>query len=85
MAEGDWIILAIVGAVFLVLGVIALLWGRHEEKRIFDHLAEQHDLREFTLKHVESPQPGALKLGGWLSLALGILLGIAALIMWLVA
>ena len=85
MAEGDWIILAIVGAVFLVLGILALLWGRHEEKKIFEYLAEQHDLREFTLKHVESPQPGALKLGGWLAVILGILLGIAALIMWLVA
>lgn len=85
MEAGDWVILAIIGGVFLLLGVIALLWGRYEEKKIFDYLAEQHDLREFTLKHVESPQPGALKIGGWLGIILGVILGIAALIVHLVA
>jgi hypothetical protein len=85
MEAGDWVILAIIGGVFLFLGVIALLWGRYEEKKIFDYLAEQHDLREFTLKHVESPQPGALKIGGWLGIILGVILGIAALIVHLVA
>lgn len=85
MEAGDWVILAIIGGVFLFLGIIALLWGRYEEKKIFDYLAEQHDLREFTLKHVESPQPGALKIGGWLGIILGVILGIVALIVHFVA
>jgi hypothetical protein len=85
MQAGDWVTLAVIGGVFVFLGLIALFWGRYEEKKIFDHLAEQHDLREFTLKHVESPQPGALKMGGWLGIALGLALGIAALIVYLVA
>ncbi len=84
MQEGDWVTLAIIGGVFVFIGLIALFWGRYEENKIFAHLAEQHDLREFTLKHVESPQPGALKLGGWLGIALGVALGIAALIVGLV-
>jgi hypothetical protein len=84
MHQGDWVTLAIIGGVFIILGLVALFWGRYEEKKIFDHLAEQHDLREFTLKHVESPQPGALKMGGWLGIALGVVLGIAALIVGLV-
>ncbi len=85
MQSGDWVILAIIGGVFVVLGFVALFWGRYEEQKIFAHLAEQHDLREFTLKHVESPQPGALKMGGWLGISLGVVLGIAALIVALVA
>jgi uncharacterized membrane protein len=85
MQAGDWVILVVIGGVFLFLGLVALFWGRYEEKKIFDHLAEQHDLREFTLKHVESPQPGALKMGGWLGIALGAALGIAALVVYLVA
>ncbi len=74
MTQGDWLVFVIIGAVFFCLGILALLWGRHEEKKIFEALAEQHDLREFTLKHVESPQPGALKLGGWIGLALAVIL-----------
>lgn len=80
MSEGEWLIFIIVGAVFFLLGIFAFLWGRYEEKKIFEALAEQHDLREFTLKHVESPQPGALKLGGWLGLAIGAILIVLGII-----
>ena len=80
MSEGEWLIFIIIGAVFFVLGILAFIWGRYEEKKIFEALAEQHDLREFTLKHVESPQPGALKLGGWLGLAIGVILIVLGII-----
>ena len=84
MQEGDWVTLAVIGGGFFFLGLIAPFWGWDEGKKIFSHLAGQHDLRAFTLKHVESPQPGALKLGGWLGIVLGVALGIAALIVGLV-
>ena len=85
MPQGDWYILMIVGGVFIVLGIIGIIWGRYEEKRIFDALAQQPDLREFTLKHVESPQPGALKTGGWIAIALGVLMLAVGIIFWLLA
>jgi hypothetical protein len=85
MPQGDWYILMIVGGVFIVLGIIGIIWGRYEEKRIFDALAQQPDLREFTLKHVESPQPGALKTGGWIAIALGGLMLAVGIVFWLLA
>ncbi|HUT67248.1 MAG TPA: hypothetical protein VMW86_01685 [Dehalococcoidales bacterium] len=85
MPQGDWFILMIVGGVFIVLGVVGLIWGWYEEKRLFEALAQQHDLREFSLKHVESPQPGALKMGGWIAIALGVLVLVAGIIFWLLA
>ncbi len=84
MPQGDWYILIIAGGVFVVLGAIGLLWGRHEEKRIFEALAQQTDLREFSLEHVETPQPGALKIGGWIAGALGVLMIVIGLILWLI-
>jgi hypothetical protein len=78
----NWYILVIVGAIFLALGLIAIFWGIHEEKRIFEELAAKPDLREFSLKHVESPQPGALKIGGWISIAVGAIVIIVGIIMW---
>jgi hypothetical protein len=85
MPQGDWFILVIVGGVFIVLGIIGIIWGRYEEKRIFEALAQQPDLREFTLKHIESPQPGALKVGGWIAIALGVLLLAVGIIFWLLS
>jgi hypothetical protein len=70
-----------VGGGFILLGIITILWGRYEEKRLFDALAEKRDLREFSLKHVETPQPGALRIGGWISIALGALLLLVGIIL----
>ena len=82
MDQGDWYILAIVGAIFIVLGIIGVFWGVREEKRLFEALAAKPDLREFSLRHVESPQPGALKIGGWIAVALGVILLVVGIIIW---
>ena len=82
MDQGDWYILAIVGAIFIVLGIIGVYWGVREEKRLFEALATKPDLREFSLRHVESPQPGALKIGGWIAGALGVILLVVGIIIW---
>ena len=81
MSSGEAIILMGVGGGFILLGIIAILWGRYEEKRLFDALAEKRDLREFSLNHVDSPQPGALRIGGWISIALGALLLLVGIIL----
>ena len=82
MPEGKWFVLVIVGGVFLILGIIGILWGIREEKRIFEALSRKPDLREFSLRHVESPQPGALKIGGWIAITLGVLMVVAGIIFW---
>ena len=82
MPEGKWFVLVIVGGVFLILGIIGILSGIREEKRIFEALSRKPDLREFSLRHVESPQPGALKIGGWIAIAVGVLMVVAGIIFW---
>jgi multisubunit Na+/H+ antiporter MnhB subunit len=82
MEHGDWYILAITGGVFIILGITALLLGIREEKKLFESLAAKPDLREFSLKHVESPQPGALKIGGWIAIAVGVIVLAVAIIQW---
>jgi hypothetical protein len=82
MEQGNWYILAIVGGIFIILGIIGIFWGVREEKKLFEELAAKHDLREFSLKHIESPQPGALKIGGWIAIALGVIIVVLAIIQW---
>jgi hypothetical protein len=81
MSAGDAIILMSAGGGFILLGIIGILWGRHEEKRLFEELSKKPDLREFSLKHVETPQPGALLIGGWIAIALGALMLLIGIIL----
>ena len=85
MPEGDWFILMGIGGGFIILGIIGLIWGRHEEKSYFEALAEQRDMREFVSHWPERPQPGAVKIGGWIAVILGVLLLIVGIIFWLLA
>jgi uncharacterized membrane protein len=80
MAQGDWFILLIVGGVFLIIGIILLLWGRYEGKRLLEALASRRDLREFTLGNKANPQPLALKIGGWIAIAVGVILLVVGII-----
>jgi cytochrome b subunit of formate dehydrogenase len=82
MPQGDWYIPVIVGGIFIILGVIGIFWGRYEAKRLFEALAAKPDLREFTLGNKGSPQPGAIKLGGWIAIALGVLMVVTGIIFW---
>jgi hypothetical protein len=81
MSGKDWYILIIIGGVFLILGIGAIIWGMVEEKRIFEALSKKPDLREFTFKHIESPQPGALKAGGWIAVGISVIVIAAGIVM----
>ncbi len=83
MPDSSWYVLVIVGGVFVVLGIGGLVWGWYEEKRLFEELAAKPDLREFSLKHIDSPQPGALKIGGWIAVAVGVITAAVGLVFWL--
>ncbi len=85
MPHGDWFILMGVGGGFIVLGLIGLFWGRHEEKSYFEALANRPDLREFVSHWPERPQPGALRTGGWIAVILGVLMLVVGIIFWLTA
>ncbi len=82
MPQGDSLILVISGGILLFLGIIGVLWGIFEEKQLFDSLSKKPDLREFTLNHYKSPQPAALKIGGWIALILGLILLAVGIILW---
>jgi hypothetical protein len=80
MANEDFFFLTVVGGVFLVLGLFAMFWGRREEKQYFEKIATRTgDLREFMNAWPPRPQPGALKLGGWIAIAIGVLTAITGL------
>lgn len=76
MASQEWLIPVVVGVVFIILGLGSVVWGRREEKRYYDALATRTDLREFMAHWPGRPEPGALKAGGWIAVAVGAVIAI---------
>jgi len=66
----------VLGAVFISIGIGTIIWGKREEKNYYDSLTDRKDLREYFEHWPMRPQPGALKIGGWLALAVGIIIAL---------
>ena len=84
MSHGDWFIIMGMGGVFILLGIIAFFRGKREEKSYYNSIASRHDVREFLEHEPERPEPGALKIGGWIAMAIGLLMLImgGAFLLW---
>ena len=74
MPYHGWLIPMVVGVVFVVLGLGAIIWGNREEKSYYDSLSTRTDLREFFSHWPKRPEPGALKIGGWIAIAVGLVM-----------
>ena len=74
MLERDCFILMGLGGLFILLGLAALLWGRREEKGYYDSLSTRTDVREYLEHSPEHPELGALKIGGWIAIAIGVIM-----------
>jgi len=74
MPQGDLFVLMGMGGLFILLGLAALIWGKSEEKGYYDSLSSRPDTREFLERWPQRPQFGALKIGGWIAIAIGLLM-----------
>ena len=79
----DYFFMMGLGGLFLILGLGALFWGRGEEEDYYASMSTRTDMREFLERGPERPGLGALQLGGWIILSLGLLLIIAGGVLWL--
>lgn len=84
MACRDCFIMMGMGGFFVLLGIGAIFWNRSEEQGYYDGVVSRTDVKEFFDRSPERAGLGALKIGGWLAISLGILLIAAggALLLW---
>ena len=84
MPRQDCFVLMGMGGLFVLLGLAAIIWGRSEEKSYYNSLSTRPDKREFLEHWPQRPQFGALKIGGWIAIAIGALMIVAggALLLW---
>ena len=74
MSQSDLFTLMGIGGLFILLGLGAIIWGRSEEKSYYNSLSTRRDTREFLEHWPPRPQLGALKIGGRIALAIGVLM-----------
>ena len=70
----EWLVVIGLGGLFILLGIGSMLWGRGEERGYYDAVSARPDVREFLEHSPEVPEPGALKIGGWIAIAVGMLM-----------
>ncbi len=83
MSQQDWFVLLGMGGLFILLGLAAIIWGRSEEKSYYDSLSTRNDAREFLEHWPYRPQFEALKIGGWIAIAIGVLMIVMGGAFWL--
>ncbi len=84
MISDYWGVPVIAGAVIFFIGVGLIIWGTREAANYYNSLITRFDLREFFSHWPPRPQPGALKAGGWIAIAVGIVLvGFGGILYWL--
>ena len=74
MPERDLLILIGMGGLFVILGIGAIFWGKGEERSYYSAMSTRSDAREFLEHEPERPEPGALKIGGWIAIGIGLLM-----------
>jgi len=75
MLYRDCLMLMGVGGLFIIIGLAAIIWGKREEKGYYNALSKRPgDTREFMEHWPPRLQPGALKAGGWIAIAIGVVM-----------
>jgi hypothetical protein len=83
VTSGEYFIPIGIGGFFAIVGIILIFLGRGEERNYYESLAQRPDAREFLEHWPERPRVGALKIGGWITLIIGLLLMIMGGAFWL--
>ena len=82
MLQADWFILMGVGGFFILLGLGAIIWDKREKKSYYNAASAQRDVREYLEHQPERPELGALKLGGWIAIAIGLVMIAVGGVFW---
>lgn len=74
MPYPDSFIIMVMGGAFFVAGIAMLFWGRRREKSYYNSLSTRPDLREFLERSPEHPEHSSVKIGGWVSIIVGLVM-----------
>jgi hypothetical protein len=79
MNHQELVITAIIGGVFVILGFIGFFWSRREEGAWYTSISKKIDVREFLDHSPGRQEPNALRTGGKICIAVGLVILLIAL------
>jgi len=82
MLQADWFMLVVGGGLFILLGLAAIIWGKSEERGYYDSLYTRPDVREYLEQSPQRPEHVALKIGGWIAIAIGLVMLVMGGVFW---
>ena len=86
MAEGSYQVALILGGLFVLLGIIFVFWNRREKAKYYNSiLLTRRDIKETITREHERFWLHAWRIGGWISLIIGVVLLIIGGILWYLA
>ncbi|MDH4067437.1 MAG: hypothetical protein OEU97_00710 [Dehalococcoidia bacterium] len=83
MLDGSYRVILVLGGFFVLLGIAFVFWNRREKNKYYNSiLLTQRDIKETITHEHERFWLQAWKIGGWISLVVGIVLLIIGVIFW---
>lgn len=76
------LIMLLLGAFFVVGGFLVAALAAYHQERTLDRLAQRPDMRSFVFENLHNPS-GAIRLGGLISVIVGLGCWVVDLIYWL--
>jgi nitrogen fixation-related uncharacterized protein len=73
MTFHDLYIIIGIGGFFIFLGILSFLWWKKEENDYYSSITDHVDVREFVDHFPQRPEPTALKTGGKILIAVGVI------------
>ena len=80
MTQSDASSLLVMGGIFFFLGIAAVVWDRLEKKGYFKAISTHEDIREFLSGWPPRAEIGAIRVGGWIAIVLGLI--VAGIAVW---
>jgi uncharacterized membrane protein len=86
MLQGNYQVVLGLGAFFILLGIVFILWNRREKNKYYNSiLLTRRDIQETITREHERFWLHAWRIGGRISLIVGIVLLIIGGILWYIA
>jgi 3-deoxy-D-manno-octulosonic-acid transferase len=83
MLQGNYQVVLGLGAFFILLGIVFILWNRREKNKYYNSiLLTRRDIQETITREHERFWLHAWRIGGWISLIVGMVLLIMGGILW---